>query len=131
VKEKNIKLTYSYEKDLPKVNVDKLRISSVIQMLLENAIAYTKDKIDINIKKDKNNVIFSIKDNGIGIPKQDQPYVFNKFFRTHQAYLTETEGSGISLFLSKSIIDKHNGKIGVYSEGEGKGSEFWFKLKVT
>jgi signal transduction histidine kinase len=131
VKEKNIKLTYSYEKDLPKVNVDKLRISSVIQMLLENAIAYTKDKIEINIKKDKKDIIFSIKDNGIGIPKEDQPYIFSRFYRTKAAYLTETEGSGISLFLSKSIIDKHNGKIGVYSEGEGKGSEFWVKLRIS
>lgn len=131
MKEKKIKFTYNVEKNLPKVNIDKLRISTVVQMLLENAIAYTKDEIKISIDVYKNNVIFHIEDNGIGIPKEDQPYIFSKFFRTHEAYLTETEGSGIGLFLSKSIIDKHGGKMGVRSGGEGKGSIFWFGLPIA
>jgi signal transduction histidine kinase len=131
MREKNIKLSYNYEKNLPKVKIDKIRISSVIQILLENAIAYTKNEIKITIDVYKNNVIFHIEDNGIGIPKEDQPYIFSKFYRTHEAYLSETEGSGIGLFLAKSIIEKHGGRIGVRSEGRGMGSTFWFSLKAV
>lgn len=131
MKEKNIKLSYKYEKNLSPVNVDKIRIGSVIQTLLENAIDYTKDEINIFIDTYKNNVIFHIEDNGIGIKKEDQPYIFSKFYRSHEAYLTETEGTGIGLFLAKSIIDKHNGKIGVRSSGSGQGSIFWFSLPIA
>lgn len=131
MKEKNIKLSYKYEKNLLFVNVDKTRISSVVQTLVENAINYTKNEINIFIDTYKNNIIFHIEDNGIGVKKEDQPYIFSKFYRSHEAYLTETEGTGIGLFLAKSIIDKHNGKIGVRSEGDGRGSIFWFSLPMA
>ena len=131
IRTKNIKLVFNFEKNLPRVNVDQLRISSVIQILLENAILYTKDEIKINIDSHKDSVVLHIEDNGIGIKKEDQPYIFSRFYRSHEAYLTETEGTGIGLFLAKSMIDKHDGTIGVRSEGKGKGSIFWFKLPVV
>lgn len=130
IKEKKIKFKYNAEKNLPKVKIDKIRIGSVIQTLLENAILYTKDEITINIDVYKDSVVFHIEDNGIGVNKEDQPYIFSRFYRTSEAYLTETEGAGIGLFLAKSIIDKHGGKIGARSEGKGKGSIFWFSLKA-
>lgn len=129
--EKGIKLSYNYDKDLPKVSIDKIRMPMIIQILLENAITYTKDEIIINLTKDKNEILFSIKDNGIGISKKDLSYIFSKFYRTHDAYKTETEGSGIGLYLAKSIVDKHNAKIGVNSEGQGKGSEFWVRVRMN
>ena len=78
----------------------------------------------------KDNVILHIEDNGIGIPKEDQPYIFSQFYRGREAYLKETEGLGMSLFLAKNIIEKHNGKLGVRSEGDGRGSTFWFSIKI-
>jgi signal transduction histidine kinase len=131
IKEKKIKFKYNAEKNLPKVKIDKIRIGSVTQTLMENAVLYTKDEIIINIDVYKNSVVFHIEDNGIGISKEDQPHIFSRFYRTSKAYLTETEGAGIGLFLAKSIIDKHGGKIGARSEGEGKGSIFWFSLKAV
>jgi signal transduction histidine kinase len=130
IKEKNIKVSMHFERDLPKVMADKIRIGLVIERLLENAVFYTKNKIDISMDVYKKNLIFHIEDNGIGIIKEDQEYIFSKFYRGHNAYLTETEGSGVSLYLTKKIIEKHSGKIGVRSEGEGKGSIFWFNLPV-
>lgn len=127
-RDKGIKLKYNFEKNLPLVNIDKIRISSVIQVLMENAVIYTKNEIKINIDVYKNNIIFHIEDNGIGIEKEDQGHIFSKFYRTHEAYLSETEGTGVGLFLAKSIVEKHGGKIGVRSEGKGKGSVFWFSL---
>lgn len=131
MQEKRIKLNYNYDKNIPQANMDKIRMPMVIQILLENAITYTKGKIDISIKKDKNDLILSIKDNGIGIAKEDLPRIFSRFYRTHEAYKTETEGSGLGLYLAKSIIDKHNAKIGVNSEGQGKGSEFWVRVRIS
>lgn len=130
IKEKNIELVLNIKENLPKIKLDKMRMSSVIQILLENAVNYTKNKINITIIEDEKDLLFSIEDNGIGIKKEDIPYIFSQFYRTHEAYLTETEGSGIGLFLAKKIIEKHSGKISVQSEGKGKGSEFWFKLKI-
>lgn len=129
IKKKSIKLTTHFEKDLLKVLADKIRISSVIQILLENAILYTKDKIDIVIDSYEENILFHIEDNGIGISKEDQEYVFSKFYRSRGAYLSDTEGIGLGLHLAKNIIERHGGKIGVKSEGEGEGSVFWFELK--
>lgn len=128
MKEKNIKLSYKYEKNLSLVNIDEIRIGSVIQTLLENAINYTKDEINIFIDTYKNNIIFHIEDNGIGVNKEDQARIFSKFYRSQEACLAETEGTGIGLFLAKSIIDRHSGKIGVRSNGSGQGSIFWFSL---
>lgn len=130
IKEKNINFSLNVEENFPNINFDKLRISSVIQILLENAITYTKNEITINLKKDNNYVVFSIKDNGIGVDKKEQGYIFSKFFRTHRAYIKDTEGTGIGLFVAKSIIERHHGKIGVRSEGSGRGSEFWFSLPI-
>jgi signal transduction histidine kinase len=133
IKKKNIKLIFGAEKNLPVINLDKERIKSVIRILMENAITYTsplKGMISIVIKKHKKNLFFIINDNGIGIEKEDQPYIFSKFFRTHKAYQTETEGTGVGLFLAKSIIERCYGKLGVESDGEGKGSTFWFSLPI-
>lgn len=131
MKEKGVKLFYSAEKNLPEVKIDKIRIGSVIQTLMENAVLYTKSEVKVSIDVYKNNIIFHAEDNGIGVSKDDQENIFSKFYRTHEAYLTETEGAGLSLFLAKSIIEKHNGKIGVRSEGKGEGSVFWFSLPIA
>ena len=125
---KNIKLDVHFEQNLPKVKVDKMRIALVIQSLLENAVDYTKDRISIHIYNYKNKVIFTVEDNGIGILKEDQNYIFSRMYRTHDAYLAETEGGGLSLYLAKNIVERHGGKIKVRSEGKNTGSEFLFEL---
>ena len=126
--EKNIKLDVHFEQNLPEVKVDKIKITLVVHALLENAITYTKDRISINIYNYKNKIIFTIEDNGIGISKEDQSYIFSKMYRTHDAYLSETEGEGLSLYLAKNIVEGHGGKIKVKSEGKNMGSEFLFEL---
>jgi signal transduction histidine kinase len=134
IKSKDINLTLNAEKNLPKVRADKIRLSSAIQVLIDNAIMYSppsKGKIIINIKRDKNNIVFSIKDHGIGIKQEDILRIFSSFYRTKQAYSIETEGLGIGLFIAQSIINRHHGYIGAKSKGHGKGSTFWFSLPVA
>ena len=71
----------------------------------------------------------SVADTGIGIVKEDQKFLFNKFFRAKNAILMRTEGSGLGLYISKNIIEKHNGKISVDS-AEGRGSTFFIQLPM-
>ena len=130
-KASNTEISFQAEKDLPMVVSDREKIKLVIENLIDNAIRYTKGKgkIEIKLKKKDGRVYFEIKDNGVGIPKGDQKYVFQKFFRSKNASRYQTEGSGLGLYIVKSILEKAKGKIGFRSQ-EGKGSTFWFTLPI-
>jgi PAS domain S-box-containing protein len=132
IEKKNLKFEFKKPKELPKVRVDIEKISLAIQNLLENAILYNLPggKIEISLKLKENKIEFSIKDTGIGIPKELQRRVFTKFFRAPNAMRIETEGSGLGLFITKNIIEAHGGEIWFESE-EGKGTTFYFTLPVA
>jgi signal transduction histidine kinase len=117
---------------LPKIYLDKERIIMVIQNLLSNAIKYTPEygKIEVIIKVDKQYLNVKIKDQGVGIPAEDQPKIFSKFFRAANVVKLETEGSGLGLFMVKNIIEKHKGQVSLKSE-EGKGTEVSFTLPIN
>jgi PAS domain S-box-containing protein len=132
IEKKKLKFRFEKPKRLPKVRVDIEKISLAIQNLLENAILYNLPggKIEISLKLKENKIEFSIKDTGIGIPKDLQKRVFTKFFRAPNAMRMETEGSGLGLFITKNIIEAHGGEIWFESE-EGKGTTFYFTLPVA
>jgi signal transduction histidine kinase len=112
-------------------NVDRDKISFVIQTLLENALAYTAGgKVSLAIARSGGKSLISITDNGIGISKNDLQMIFSKFYRSHKARAADTEGFGVGLYLAQSIAKRHGGKIEAYSEGEGKGATFtlWLPL---
>ena len=117
----------------PTVAVDNEKITLVIQNFLDNAMKYTPKggsvEISIDYDKDINRVRVSVKDSGVGIPKNQQLRMFSKFFRAANVIRMETEGSGLGLFISKNIVEAHGGKIWFESE-EGKGSTFYFNLPV-
>ncbi len=114
-------------------NIDVPKIKFVIQTLLENAIVYTGagGKICMNVGKEKDRVIFKITDSGIGISKEELPYLFTKFYRGSEAKKAYTEGLGIGLSMAKIFIERHGGILKVASEGSGKGSTFSFALKTA
>ena len=129
---KKIKLELKKPKrKLPKVEVDTEKIKLAIQNLVDNAIRYTPNggSIIISLKEKKGEIEFSIKDTGIGIPKNQQARVFSKFFRGSNAIRFETEGTGLGLFITKNIIEAHGGRIWFVSE-EGKGTTFYFTLPI-
>jgi len=130
-KASNVKLYFKYQKKLPKISADPFQIKQVIENLLDNAIRYTKDKgkVEMLLKKKNKKLHFEIKDNGVGIPKEDQKYIFQKFFRSSNVMRHRTQGSGLGLYIAKAIIEKSGGKIGFQSK-ENKGSTFYFTLPI-
>jgi len=132
IEKKKLKFEFKKPKEkLPKVRVDVEKIGLAIQNLLENAIRYTPEggQITVSLTLVEKSIEFSIKDSGIGIPKNQQERVFTKFFRAPNAMKMEPEGSGLGLFITKNIIEAHGGKIWFESE-EGKGTTFYFTLPV-
>lgn len=130
--QKNIVLNFNPPSILPKVLADPIRIPEVITNLLANAINYTNPggKIDISIATSPNELTTSVSDTGIGIPKEAIPHLFNKFFRVSNQTQQANKGTGLGLYISKSIIEKLGGKIWVESEA-GKGSKFSFTLPLA
>lgn len=130
-KASNIEVEFKEGQDLPKVLADPSQLRTVVENLLDNAIRYIKDKgeVEIFLAKKNSNVYFEIKDTGVGIPPEDQKYIFQKFFRAGNVMKYQTQGSGLGLYIVKSVIERSGGKIGFKSQ-EGKGSTFWFTLPI-
>ena len=118
--------------ELPKITARPNDIRMLFQNLLHNALKFrpqTKDPIiTIASKKRENEFLFSVADNGIGIPKEHHANIFNAFHKLHNQ--SKFEGSGIGLYGSKKIIDHHLGKIWVESE-ENVGSTFYFTINTN
>jgi signal transduction histidine kinase len=110
---------------------DRVRISQVISNLLSNAIKYSPDGGNIVIETSKNeqNIIFSISDQGIGINKDEQQKIFQRFYRSVDLKQYAYGGMGLGLFISAEIIKLMGGKLWCESE-EGKGSIFHFTLPL-
>lgn len=111
--------------------VDKSKFEQVIINLISNAIKYTNEKgvIHLSTSLVDNYCEISVKDNGIGIPEKDLPYIFDRFYRVDKGRSRSLGGTGLGLSICSSIIAEHNGKIIVKSE-QGKGSEFIVKIPV-
>lgn len=132
-KEKKQKLSYNCiaDKNL-EINTDKNLLRNVLSSILLNASRYTPEKgnIDLEVSKyDKDFVQFRIKDDGIGIPEDEQVKIFRKFARASNAIRYEANGTGLGLYIVKSIINMVCGKIWFESE-ENKGTTFYFTLPI-
>ncbi|MCL5010913.1 MAG: ATP-binding protein [Patescibacteria group bacterium] len=127
---KNLKTEFLTSSGVPLANIDKDKILLAVGNLLENAIRYTRDgqiTLELGFDKEKEELVFSITDTGIGIPKDQQERVFSRFFRAPNALKVETEGSGLGLYIVKNIIEAHGGRIWFKSEPD-KGSTFYFAI---
>ena len=127
----NVEIKFRAKENLPKIFADQSQIRLVIENFLDNAIRYIKGigVVEIKIESQEKNIYFEIKDTGVGIPKEEQKYIFQKFFRSENVLRYQTQGSGLGLYISKAIIEKSEGEIGFKSQ-EGIGSTFWFTLPL-
>ena len=123
-KNKNQSLHFITREDALMVYLDTDRIEQVILNILSNALKYTPDNGEIKVFLDKKeqDAIIRIVDNGIGIPKEDIPRLFERFYRVDKARTRELGGTGLGLSIAQQIIEVHQGKIKINSN-EGEGTE--------
>jgi len=111
---------------IPELVVDPEKIRMVFQNLIDNAIKYScpGGEISVSASREGNKTQFAIQDHGIGIPVDEQDRVFSRFFRASNAMKMDPNGTGLGLYIAKSIVEKHGGKVWFTSE-ENKGTTFY------
>ena len=129
--EKELEMKAKPTKGVPDIAGDRRRLGEVLQNLLDNAIQYTLPggKIEVSAEAQNGEVIITVSDTGIGIPKADQPRIFERFYRVDAARSREAGGTGLGLSIAKHIVEAHGGRIWVDSE-LGQGSHFHFSAPV-
>lgn len=127
---KHLKLKVDVDPNLQSIQMDPEWIRAIFQNLLSNAIKYSRDNqlIQITISQDRSHTLIKVEDHGIGITKSQKKLVFTKLFRAENAKVNVSEGTGLGLYITKSMVELAGGHIWFTSE-ENKGSTFYVKLK--
>ena len=126
---KNQKLDYSISNKKIVVNIDSERIQQVLSNVISNAIKYSPENAEINVKlyEEDDFALVSVSDTGFGIPESDLPRIFERFYRVDKARSRKVGGTGLGLAIAKEIMELHNGKI--YAESEyGNGTTITLKF---
>jgi len=128
---RNLSFVYKPPKDFPILDLDEDKMRQVIMNFSDNAIYYSPEssKIHVGLTVIGNEAVFTVKDTGIGVPRQEQSQLFSKFYRASNARKQRPDGTGVGLFLAKKVIDSHDGTV-IFESTEGKGSTFGFKLPI-
>lgn len=110
---------------------DKVHLNNIISNLVDNAIKYSLENVEICIRSyiEDEHCVISIRDNGVGISPENQKHIFDKFYRVPQGNLYSTKGYGLGLFYVKTMVERHNGKITIKSS-LNEGAEFIIKIPV-
>ncbi|MGC1416193.1 MAG: ATP-binding protein, partial [Candidatus Acidiferrum sp.] len=129
--EKDLRISVNLPQSLPDIAGDRRRLAEVLQNLLDNAIQYTLPggQITVSAEPQDDEVILTVSDTGIGIPKVDQPRIFERFYRVDVARSREAGGTGLGLAIAKHLVEVHGGRLWVDSE-VGRGSQFHFSVPV-
>ncbi|NMA66769.1 MAG: HAMP domain-containing histidine kinase [Clostridiaceae bacterium] len=125
VESKGIILEFDTNTEEKYLACDLDQMERIVLNLLSNAVKFTPagGRICVKVVDLGNRIVISVKDNGIGIPKEKQKHIFNRFQQVNKSLTRQFEGSGIGLSLVKSLVEKHGGKVSLKSK-VGKGSEF-------
>lgn len=125
ISDKGLKVEKEYAKELSSIENDQQMIRIIFQNLLSNAVAYTppKGKISVQIKNQDTGVHIAIGDSGYGIPQNAKAKIYTKFFRADNARAIKPDGTGLGLYITKSIVEALGGTISFESK-EGEGTVF-------
>jgi signal transduction histidine kinase len=130
-KEKNLYLKFEKPKEAPKILIDKEKIREIILNLVDNAIKYTQEGgVEVKLQILNNRLQIVVADTGEGLTKEEKEKLFESFSRGSAGQKYWVEGAGVGLYVAKKIVELHQGKIWVESEGKGKGSKFYVELPI-
>jgi signal transduction histidine kinase len=126
-----IMLGQQVDPKLGELTADERKFKQILLNLLSNAVKFTPDggRIDVNARRESDNVVIAVHDTGIGIAAQDQAAVFEEFRQVGRDYTSKHEGTGLGLALTKKFVELHGGRIWLESE-PGKGSTFTFTIPI-
>ena len=125
VGDKDFNITFNDGHDI-EINGNEVLLKRAFQNLIENSIKYSQGKnLNIDLKRGEKNVVVTFKDDGVGVPKDAQGKIFDRFYRVDKSRSRKTGGSGLGLAITKEIIERHNGSIEYV---DGKGATFIVKL---
>lgn len=125
----DVAIAFSCQKEAFSISMDRFHLNTILINLLDNAVKYGADKIETDLKITDKNFILSVKDNGKGIPVQEQTSIFDKFYRVEKGNIHNSKGLGLGLFYIKQLVETYNGNIVVESEEE-KGSIFIITIPI-
>ena len=130
LEEKHLKFKLNIAENLPDIRADVFKLEQMFINLIDNAIKYTeKGEIQVSIAREDSSVKISVKDTGIGIPKEHLSRIFERFYVIDKSRSRKMGGTGLGLSIVKHIVQAHNGTIEVESEVE-RGSTFTLKLPI-
>ena len=129
---KQVNISYNNNDHITHIEADKMHLRNVLANIIDNAIKYSQEPVSIyiNLSKAGSNAVFSIKDNGIGIPPAHIKHVFDKFHRVPTGNVHNVKGTGLGLNYVKYIVEAHGGSAAVKSE-QGSGSEFIITIPLS
>lgn len=129
--EKGLQLNFTQSHDFPSIEADGLRMEQILINIIENAIRYTESGIvKVKLSSDLDTVKVQIEDSGIGIPQEDIPFLFERFYRVEKSRSREFGGTGLGLAIVKHLVELQGGTISVESQ-IGKGTCFELKFPVA
>ena len=131
-KAKNHEFTKVVYKDVPEITADREKLQQVVINIVSNAVKYTPEggKIDIFAKGEKDFAVIRVTDNGWGIPEEDLPRIFERFYRVEKSRTSDAGGTGLGLAIAKEILDAHGGDISIEST-VGKGTCVTVKIPYS
>jgi two-component system phosphate regulon sensor histidine kinase PhoR len=124
-------LTFKNNAPRSRVNGDRIHLTNIFLNLIDNALKYCSGAphIQLSTRNEKDDLIVTVKDNGIGIPKEEQNRIFERLYRVHTGNVHNVKGFGLGLSYVKVVVERHDGTISVSSR-PGQGSEFYIQLPL-
>jgi signal transduction histidine kinase len=128
----HVEMLVELDQQLPQVNLDPQQLGLALWHLLDNAIKFNRPggRIWVNAQQQGDEIICSIRDEGIGIPLSEQVRIFERFYQVDGSTKRRYEGMGLGLSIAREVVEKHGGRIWVYSEGVDTGAIFKITLPV-
>jgi signal transduction histidine kinase len=130
--DKSLKVSVSIADDLPVINVDGIMLERAIRNLFDNAIKYTPTggSVSLSVKRQNEDMIIVVHDTGVGVKPEDQPRLFERHVRIHRVEHKNVKGSGLGLFIVRSVARRHGGEAWVESK-VGEGTTFYLRIPLN